>query len=389
MILQQVFVLFCLVISMSASTIKPASELNRQKRTIQYFLDGLFSAFNERRPMNARTISDHRTSTLTSLAKLSSLSTPPKNDDVDDDDESNNGNLLNLSHEKPALFIPLPIPSIASTLLKSTTENRVPQSTTSKRVEFDVQMFNHSSNNISQVEKTVTKTTTIAPAKIPTMKIVSNQTITLNRTQTTTMIPNQTQATTTTTSTTTTTTTTTEEPRQTVSVVFEPTTIKPDSSTDLPELTTLYPLDSEMIEPKNPSPSDNEIQTKMEKRNAPMKASNLHTTQFFDGPLVVENDRKHKPIYLDDCIEVNCNNDINVIQSRILPNFRNAPIISMTIALPVSTSNIDLNRQNKNNRLPIQNYNVLTLHTIPIYNVDAKRLSNEIIDPPTTRHSNK
>lgn len=398
MILKQVYILSCLVILLSAATINAPSELKRQKRTIQYFFDGLLSAFKERRPLTARTINDHRASTLISLAKLSSGSTPIRNVQTfdDDNDQSIIENTLNLSHDNlPSLIqMPIPsIPSIASTLLQST-ENRIPQSTMTKRVvEMDVQMINQSSKNVSQVEQTVTQTTTIAPKQTPATTAVPSQTqsndlITLNQTQTTTTAPNHTGTTTTTTTTTTTAmTTTTEEPNQNDSVESQTTTIKPDNSTDSFDLTTLNPLESDVFDSKNLSPNVDDTQTKMEKRNAPMKASDLHTTQFFGGPLVVEGDRsdKHKPIYLDDCIEINCNQNINAIQSRTLSDSRIAPIISMTIALPATTSNIDLRRQNSQS--PIQNYNVFTLHThIPIYTeVNSKRLSNEIIDPPTAR----
>lgn len=269
-----------------------------------------------------------------------------------------------------------------------------------KRVELDVKMTKQSSKNATnQVEQTVPKATatTTVPKQIPVTTIVPSQTQPidvnmLNQTQTSTMSPNHTQTTTvtsTTATTTTTTTTTAEEPKQSVSVELESTTIKPDNDTDSLDLTTFDPLESAMIDTKNLSSSNgDDTQTKMEKRNAPMKASDLHTTQFFDGPLLVENDPSaYKPIYLDNCIEINCNKDINVIQSRNnLPSSRAAPIISMTIALPASSAAIDQRRQS-NGQSPIQNYNVFTLHThIPIYTeVSPKRLSNEIIDPPSAR----
>lgn len=389
--LQNVFVLSCLVILTNAATINSPPELNRQKRTIQYFLDGLFSGLTDRRPMIARNVNDHRTSTLISLAKLSSGSTPSKNVqtfDDDDHDESIIENTLNLSHEKSPLIIQLPIPSIASAFLKST-ENRVPQTTMSMRVEMDVQP-------IKQSIKNVTKTPTVAPNQMPTTTAAPDQsqipTITLN----TTVAPNQTQTNTSTT--TTTTTTTTEEPNQTESIVSEATTIQPDTSTDSLEITT-EPIESNMIHSKSLSSNTDEVPTKMEKRNAPMKASDLHTARIFDGPLAAENDRNalQKPIYSDDCVEIHCNKDIgqlvkdiSVLQSRILPSSRIAPIISMTIALPISTSGIEQSRLN--GQAPIRNYNVFTLHTIPIYSdVNSKRLSNEIADPPTssrTAHSN-
>lgn len=406
MYLNQVYILSCFVIFLSAATIKAPNELNRPKRTIQYFWDGLFSVLKDRLPMAARTeftaqpVNDHRASTILSLAKLSSTSTPSKNVEYFDDDDFLQ-NTLNLNPVKLPLPIQMPIPSIASTFLASA-ENRVLQPAMTKRVELDVKMPKQSSKNTTnQVEQTVSKaistSTTTAPKQILVTTVAPSQTqpidlITLNQTQSTTMAPNHTQTTTITSTTATTTTkmtTTTEEPRRNIPVESESTTIKADNETEILDLTTFDPLELAMIDTKNLSSSNgDDTQTKMEKRNAPMKASDLHTTQFFDGPLLVENDPSaYKPIYLDNCIEINCNKDINVIQSRnSLPSSRAAPIVSMTIALPASTSAIDQRRQS-NGQSPIQNYNVFTLHThIPIYTeVNPKRLSNEIIDPPSAR----
>lgn len=374
MILQQVFVWSCFVILLSAATLNTASDLIRPKRTIQFFLDGLLRGITEQRPIAARTINDHRTSALISLAKLSSTSTPSKNVQLFDgnDDESAIGNSLNFGHEKPSSFLQMAIPSIASASMKIP-DNRVLQTNMVKSVETDDQSI-QANKNASREEKTPTHTTTMTPNRMPTSTIaptlIQPTAVTLN--QTTTMAPNKTL------------TTTTMEPIQTVSdhdpftVEIETTTMEADNSTaDSIELTTMDPLASVMIDPKNLLSNVDEVQTKMEKRNAPMKASNLHTTQFFGGPLMVEN-HQHKPIYLDDCVEINCRKDMNVIQSRIS---RLAPIISMTLALPaVPTGNIDQHRQNSQ---PLQNYNVFTLHTaIPIYGFDSKRLSNDIIDPP-------
>lgn len=398
--LKQVYMWSCLTILVSAATIKTPSEINRQKRTIQYFWDGLFSVLKDRLPMlpmlplTARTtVNDHRASTLVSIAKLSSTSTPNRNVQYFDDDDDIIENTLNLNNEKPPINIfQMPIPSIASTLLTST-ENRILQPMMTKRVELDVNQTKQSStNSTSQVEKTVSKiSTTVVPKQVPMTTVAPINVVTLNQTQTVTIPPNDTQTTTTTT--TATTTTTTLEPIQSVSIEPDTATIKPNNSSDNStdeslDLTTLDPLELAMITIKNLSSSDGDgAQTKMEKRNAPMKLSNLHTTQFFDGPLLVESDQnaQHKPIYLDDnCIETNCNN--GVIQPRNLPNSRIAPVISMQIALPVSASDID-QRRRQNGQSSFQNYNIFTLHThIPIYtDVSSKRLSNEIIDPPTVR----
>lgn len=408
MFFNQVYILSCFVILSSAATIKTPSDLTRQKRTIQYFWDGLFSVFRDRLPMNAllptnarTTVNDHRASTLVSLAKLSSTSTPTRNVEYFDDEDVL-GNMLNFNALKSPLVIQMPLPSIASTFMASA-ENRVHQPMMSKRL----MVKQPSKNSTNQVEQSVSKatSTTMVPKQIPTTTIAPCQTlpidmITVNLTQATTIVPNHAQATTITTSTTATTTTTTtttttatattttEEPGRRVSVESENqiTTITPDNDTDATDLTTMDPLESTMIDPKTLSPPN--VETKMEKRNAPMKASDLHTTPFVDGPLLVENDPSaYKPIYLDNCIDINCNKGTNVIQlHNILPGVRAAPIVSTTIALPVAALAIDQRRQSKV-QSPIQNYNVFTLHThLPIYTeVNSKRLSNEIIDPPSAR----
>lgn len=299
--LQQIFVFWCLITLIFAAIIVKFPEKTRHKRTIQYFFDGLLNTFKEKRSFtNGLPISnDHRTSTLLSLAKLSSISTPSKKFESEEEDQDRNssGNSSTDNLDKPSTFIQLPIPTIDSLSLK-TAENEVSQPMMTKRIEMDVKTI-LSTKNSSQ-EGTISQITTQAP----------NQTASK---QTTTELN-----------------VTTESPGFTIAAEAANT-------------------ENNLLDLKGNITLKNYIPTKLDNMNFSMRADR-HTTQFFDGPLVVERhiDNQHIPIYEENCSENVCRHGV-------------FPVISMTIALPRLTSN-----PRKTNDHPPSKYNIFTLHSFPI-----------------------
>lgn len=79
----KIFVIFILVFS--CVMVSSNTEKNRLKRSLNYFFDGLFSAFSEKRSKNAptsRNSNDHGISPLIALSKLSAVSVQPKKADT-------------------------------------------------------------------------------------------------------------------------------------------------------------------------------------------------------------------------------------------------------------------------------------------------------------------
>lgn len=331
--LLRLILFFFIVTLLSAATVK-SPEKRRPKRTIQYFFDGLLSILKDRSsyfPLasapkertNSRATND-RLSALVALAKLSSTSTQPRVFNLDDDDD-----------QKPATLFQFPIPAFASTTLNSV-NTRAPRLPMTKRIQ--------DSEQSAQVNKSSSGEETSLP--------------------TSTMAPNRTVA--------------------KVIEPVEPTTIEPELSTISAEITTtLDPILAENINVSSSSQINATSMVGMERKidvpKIPVKASDRHTTQSFGGPLVVERHRgdQHTPIYMDNCVEVNCiGNDSKEILPYLQPGSGVVPIISMTIALPLPK----LDQRSKDGNAK-SHYNVFTLHSIPIFH--SHLLSNKIQDIQT------
>lgn len=371
--LLQFAVLLLMVTLISAASANFPTKV-RQKRTIQYFFDGLLSILTKQNPFssnsktaakyqtNARATSEQSFSPILTLAKLSSFSTQPRVFDLDDDDEDKSDDDV----KKPTFLIQFPIPTLGpSTASSMKTQTQLTKPSMTKRMENEDENKNSTrmksdSEHISDNSNQVIKNSTFGKIDMEILTTTADA-ITSNITNSMESIESVN------------TTKLTESTE-----VTEMTTIEPEMSTEATELTT---LDPDLDDVTNSSSSPNSMERRIDLGKVPTKASDLHTTQFFGGPLVIERhrDADHIPIYTDNCIDVKCReNESNEILPYLKPESRGIPLISMTVALPISNRD----QRSKDG----QYYNVFTIHSIPIFHsFDSRPLSNKIRDIPNTQ----
>lgn len=375
----RIAVILFMVTLLSAASTNPPAKI-RHKRTLNYFFNGLLGVLTNgnsilnliggtgKSPNNGRLAAyERQTSPLATLAKLSSFSTQARMVDLtlDDDDEHDKSD--NEVVTKPPFLIQFPLPAIGPSMANGMkplrTQTTKPPMT--KRMQVDT------SNN--QMKKNVTRDSQVDSSK---MGKIDLQTFTMAPSP---MTLNATESKELTESTDTTELIESTKPTES----NESTTIEPEMNTEESEMTTLDPV---MADTTNISATTQinatEIPDKMERRidlgKIPDKLSNLHTTQFFGGPMVVErhHDDQHVPIYNENCIDENCKeNDSNEILPYIRPGSRGIPIISMAIALPTPNGE----QRSKDG----QYYNIFTLHSVPIFHSFLSRsLNDKIRDVP-------
>lgn len=99
--LVQIFLLFLFFFI----SVESSSEKARSKRTLNYFFDGLFKVFSDKRSYTpkSRATSDHKLSPLATFAKLSSIITQPKKFDAldDNDNDGDDDEITKISHVSP------------------------------------------------------------------------------------------------------------------------------------------------------------------------------------------------------------------------------------------------------------------------------------------------
>lgn len=281
-----------LVFLMLVSIVRGAviqNERNRTKRTLHYFLDGIYGALNQEKRLAAARVSNEQRSSspiISIISKLSSFSTRPKNFNAleDDTEENTNSLLLGNTNQKTFAQMQLPIPTMRPvkemerdtssnqgttrlSLLTSTTRITSTSTTTPKSSEME------SSQSISQesAEK----------------EIASSDETTSNPNELNTIESNEYE-------------TTIED-----SSTMEPTL---GTSFDYTETTTVREL--EVIEKKS-NIDDAQPKRTLYSDMHPFSMSNRHTTQSFGSPLIVERHRneEYSPMYLDNCTEINCLDD--------------------------------------------------------------------------------
>lgn len=370
MYLFQIFVLSFIVTFLSAATIK-TPEKSRSKRTIQYFFDGLLGVLLDNKnsflpaassflpgaakDRKSARLTNDRTSAISTLAKLSSVSTPQKTLNLDYDDTSDDYEKdLMAIVKKPPTLNQLPIPTSVSpttmTSLKTQVKISAPTSTISPNI------MSNDSNQVKISLPTITPNLTITNV---TESIDSIELQESNESKES------------------------KESEESVESI-ESTTIEPEMKTDLLDIsTTLETIIAETMNVSSSSSanttSNKTMERKMDIPKTPVKASDRHTTQFYDGPLVVEPHRndQHTPLYMDNCVDIHCNEpDSKEVLPYLQPGKQAIPIITMTIALPVSK----VDQRTKRGQ-PKPHYDLFTLHSIPIFHLNP--LNNLINDIQT------
>lgn len=103
--IQQIIICVFLLISVAQAASLSIAKV-RQKRTLQYFFDGLFSVVNNRNS-TTRASNDHKLSPLVTFSKLSSFSTQARDTQTLEDDNDNETSAENFKRpKKEQLTIP-------------------------------------------------------------------------------------------------------------------------------------------------------------------------------------------------------------------------------------------------------------------------------------------
>lgn len=271
------------------------NERNRTKRTLHYFLNGIYSALNQEKRLAAARVSNEQksSSAISILSKLSSFSTRPKSFNALGDDaaaaaeEDDNSLLLGNTNQKTFSQMQLPIPTM-------------------RPVKVDT-LSNQSVTQLSLLPSTTripstTSTTTPKSSKIESSKSTSqesgeksNEIVTSAET---TQNPNE--------------LTTTMESNEYETTIEDSSTMESASGTasdDDTETTTV--TDLEVVLAKNNNINDTQPKRPLYSEIHPFSMSNRHTTQSFGSPLIVERhqNEEQSPMYLDNCAEINCLDD--------------------------------------------------------------------------------
>lgn len=282
-----------LVLLMLVSIVRGAviqNERNRTKRTLHYFLDGIYSVLNHEKRLAAARVSNEQksSSAISFLSKLSSFSTRPKNFNAleDDTEEDNNNLLLGNTNQKTFSQMQLPIPTIRPM----------------KVMEMDTsstQGATRLSLLTTTTRTTSTSTTTPKSNKIESLNSISQESDEKSNgadsSDETTPNPNELS---------------TIESNEYETTIEDTSTMEPSLETASNEAETTTVTDLEVTAKTN---NIDDIQAKrpLYSEIHPFSMSNRHTTQSFGSPLIVERHRneEYSPMYMDNCAEINCLDD--------------------------------------------------------------------------------
>lgn len=281
-----------LVFLMLVSIVRGAviqNERNRTKRTLHYFLDGIYSALNQEKRLAAARVSNEQKSSspiiISILSKLSSFSTRKNFNDLEDDTEENtNSLLLGNTNQKTFAQMQLPIPTMR----------------TVKEMEMDTSS-NEGTTRLSLLTSTTqitsTSTTTPKSSKIESSQSISQESAEksseIASSDETTSNPNELN---------------TIESNEYETTIEDSSTMEPSLGTSFDDTETTTVRELEAIE-KNSNIDDAQPKRTLYSDIHPF--SNRHTTQSFGSPLIVERHREeeYSPMYLDNCTEINCLDD--------------------------------------------------------------------------------
>lgn len=352
-----------LVVLMLVSIVRGAviqNERNRTKRTLHYFLDGIYSALNyEKRLAAARVSNEQKSSAISILSKLSSFSTRPKSFNAleDDAEEDNNNSLLfGDTNQKTFAQMQLPIPMMRPT----------------KGMEMDTSS-NQGATRLSLLTTTTTRTTSTSTTTTTpkSNKIESSNSISQESDETSNetdssdeTTPNSNEL-------------TTIESNEFETTIEDSSTMEPtlETSSDETETTTVTNL--EVVEAKTNNIDVTQAKRPLYSEIHPFSMSNRHTTQSFGSPLIVERHRneEHSPMYMDNCAEINCLDDAEnskEVRPYIMPaNFhQQKALLIIPIAYAVQPTQMRRVRTRSNqNRLHDDPYYVWSQNGQPIMHI--------------------
>lgn len=294
--LRQMLVFLMMVSIIGGGVIQ--NERNRTKRTLHYFLDGIYSALNQEKRLAAARVSNEQksSSAISIISKLSSFSTRPKSFNASEDDdaaaeEDDNSLFLANKNQKTFSQMQLPIPTMRPVKVDTLSNQSVTQlsllpSTT--RIPSTTSTTTPKSNKIESSKSTS-----------PESGEKSNETETeTTQNNETTQNPNE--------------LTTTMESNEYETTIEDSSTEESVSRTTSDDDTeTTRVTDLEVVLAKNNNIDDAQPKRPLYSEIHPFSMSNRHTTQSFGSPLIVErhqNDER-SPMYLDNCAEINCLDD--------------------------------------------------------------------------------
>lgn len=357
------------LLSLAAAASIQNENNQRSKRTLHYFLDGLFSMLNQERKQSAKmvattkpsarsrvSIDQNISSPFSMITKLSAISTQPrKSNAVDDDDDDD------VEESKPTYTnynsysrIQIPIPTTSTTSAPAKVPNfqtdgptkvslltTVGTSTTEKSDSFEVS--SEKTEEYQEDDRVPIETTS---------KIDEEETY-----ETSTMEPDGNET-------------------SFDGSLDGTSTVEPCLNTDSPEMESTTHSDVKIDEKhNNVDTDDDDSDEKVTERpltlgRNPARTSGRHTTQFFGSPLIVERhpDEQHSPMYYENCGEVNCMDDAEnskEVRPYIVPqNFQQGTLLVIPIGFAVPHQ-IRKIAARSSRMLQNSNYGYYTLHQNP------------------------
>lgn len=346
---KRIFLILVLVLVIKGEIQKENS--NRTKRTLNYFFEGLFSMLNaasskknltsearseqeseaRHHPHHHPLFHRHRQPSLmipiATISRMSAYSNPGRSNHEDDSHQINN------HYHQPIVHYPAPIPMAANQIEMTSSAD------SSKISLLDALKPVESHLSVSTVPNSIESTTS------DDMTTEESTTIESEITPTTTIIP---------------TTTTTTETIITIDSIGE-TSFKTESS-EITSTTMIPDTESRNRNTSNEIGDDDDSDENPQPNNSiSIPVSNRHTTQSFDGPLIIERNQNeiHTPSYYKGCSDFNClDKAFKDIRPYLSPNdFATSSLLVVPIA--VAIPNIDARSRVK---LPDMNYDIYTWH---------------------------
>lgn len=324
--LRQIQIILIFVCVVEASVIH-TEQNNRSKRTLHYFLDGLFSVLNHEKHKTQTTaasrVSNNQKgsiSPLVTISRLSSISQPKKindfNDSDADDDQENQ--ILN-TNRKPFAQVQVPIPNpVTSQVTSSTSDGPTKISLLTSTSAPTTTTFEDDDGSSTESVSNSDETTPNSDE--------SNETSTIGSTEYETSIDESNEST---------------------------STIEPCLDTDSSAIDLTTPFgdgsDAKHNTINDDNGDDDEIfadRPVFRPGSIPSRAAHRYTTQYFGGPIIIErhHDAQHSPMYYEKCGKINCMDDgdnKNQVRPYILPmNIQRGALIVVPIgyAVPPQTS---------------------------------------------------
>lgn len=284
-----------LLFLMLVSIVKGAAiqnERNRTKRTLHYFLDGIYSVLNQEKRLAAARVTNEQQllSPISILSKLSSFSTRAKSFNALEDDaaeEENNSILLGNTNPKTFSQMQLPIPTMRPVKVMA-------MDTSSNQCATRLSLLT-STTRITSTSTTTPKSRKIESFQSNSQEYAekSNEIASLDET---TQNPNELS--------------TTIESNEYETTIKDSSTMQPSLGTasDDTETTTVTYVEAMA---KNNNIDDTQLKRPIYSEIHPFSMSDRHTTQSFGSPLIVERHQseEHSPMYLDNCTEIECLDD--------------------------------------------------------------------------------